>query len=98
MNPRKACIVLGTMMAVGLAAGSAQAADFPTKPIQIVVPFKPGGGSDVSARVFSYHLSKYLPVKVIITYISGARGRMCELEVKRARADGYMVLWQHQNL
>ncbi|MBN2751714.1 MAG: tripartite tricarboxylate transporter substrate binding protein, partial [Rhodospirillaceae bacterium] len=84
--------------AVGLAAGSAQAADFPTKPIQIAVPIKPGGGSAVSAPVFAKHLSKYLPVKVIITNIAGARGRMGELEVKRARADGYMVLWQHQNL
>jgi len=74
------------------------AQDFPTKPIQLVVPFKPGGGSDLSARIFAKHASKYLPQQVIVQNIDGARGRTAELEVKRARPDGYVLLWQHQNL
>jgi len=94
----KASLILGAAMGVCAMVGGAQAADFPDKPVQIIVPFKPGGGSDLAARVFAKHLTKYLPTKVVITNIAGARGRMGELEVKRARPDGYSVLWQHQNL
>ena len=94
----KTSLFLGAVMGVCAMVGGAQAASFPDKPIQIVVTFKPGGGSDLSARVFAKHLAKYLPVKVVITNIDSARGRMGELEVKRARPDGYTVLWQHQNL
>ncbi len=80
-------------------AGMAQAEDqFPTKPLQLVVPFKPGGGSDVSARVFSKYASRYLPEKIIVQNIAGARGRTAELDVKRSDPDGYKLLWQHQNL
>ncbi|SBW02035.1 conserved exported hypothetical protein [uncultured Alphaproteobacteria bacterium] len=90
-------MVFGVALGACALVGPAYAA-FPEKPIQIVVPFKPGGGSDLAARIFAKHLEKYLPVKVIITNIDGARGRMGELEVKRARPDGYELLWQHQNL
>lgn len=97
MHLGKIGMVLGAALGVCTLVGPAQAA-FPEKPIQIVVPFKPGGGSDLAARIFAKHLEKYLPVKVLITNIDGARGRMGELEVKRARPDGYELLWQHQNL
>ena len=98
MGSRKVLAIAGALMCASMVAGATQAADFPTKPIQIIVPFKPGGGSDLSARVFAKYASKYLPEKVVVTNIAGARGRTAELEVKRARPDGYMVLWQHQNL
>ena len=85
-------------VAVSVPFSGLLAETFPSKPIQLVVPFKPGGGSDLSARIFAKYASKYLPQKVIVTNIDGARGRAAELEVKRARPDGYMVLWQHQNI
>ncbi|MBE0531359.1 MAG: tripartite tricarboxylate transporter substrate binding protein [Rhodospirillales bacterium] len=88
-----AIVVAASMPLSGL-----MAEDFPSKPVQLVVPFKPGGGSDISARIFAKYASKYLPQKVVVTNIDGARGRAAELEVKRARPDGYMVLWQHQNI
>jgi tripartite-type tricarboxylate transporter receptor subunit TctC len=71
---------------------------FPTKAIKLVVPYKPGGGSDLSARIFAKHLAKYLPEKVIVANISGAAGRTAEIEVKRSRPDGYTLLWQHQTM
>jgi len=95
---KKTSVIAAALIGATVALGAAQAADFPTKPVQIVVPFRPGGGSDLSARVFAKYASKYLPEKVLVTNIAGARGRTAELEVKRARPDGYQVLWQHQNI
>lgn len=99
MQIGKTIALIGAIAVVASAPLSGlQAADFPTKPIQLVVPFKPGGGSDLSARIFAKYASKYLPEKVIVQNIDGARGRTAELEVKRSRPDGYTLLWQHQNL
>ncbi len=74
-------------------------ANYPNKPIQLVVPYKPGGGSDVAARIFAQCLERTsLPEKVIVKNINGARGKTGEMEVKRSRPDGYTLLWQHQSL
>ena len=98
MGSRRTIAIVGALISALAVTTVVRAADFPTKPIQIIVPFKPGGGSDMSARVFAKYASKYLPERVVVTNIAGARGRAAELEVKRSRPDGYMVLWQHQNL
>lgn len=78
---------------------AAMSAGFPDKPIQLVVPYKPGGGSDVSARIFAQCLERTsLHQRVIVKNIAGARGKTGEMEVKSARPDGYTLLWQHQSL
>ncbi|MCP1200558.1 tripartite tricarboxylate transporter substrate binding protein [Notoacmeibacter sp. MSK16QG-6] len=79
-----------------LAATSALA--FPDKPIELVVPFSPGGGSDVSARVFAQCLEGQIDQKVLIKNIEGARGKIGEVEVRDARPDGYKLLWAHQGM
>lgn len=78
---------------------TAKSAGFPSKPIQLVVPYKPGGGSDVSARIFAQCLERTnLPEKVLVRNINGARGKTGEMYVMHARPDGYTLLWQHQSL
>ncbi len=95
---RKMSVVLLVVLSFFLPV-SAMSADFPSKPIQLVVPYKPGGGSDVSARIFAQCLERTsLPEKVIVKNINGARGKTGEMEVKRSRPDGYTLLWQHQGL
>lgn len=84
-----------TMAALSLAT---PAAAFPDKPIELVVPFSPGGGSDVSARVFATCLESVLPEKVLIKNITGARGKVAEVEVRDSRPDGYKLLWAHQGM
>lgn len=79
-------------------ASPALAEVFPDKALELVVPFAPGGGSDVSARIFSSCLEKQLPVKVLIKNITGARGKIGEVEVRDARPDGYKLLWSHQGM
>lgn len=71
---------------------------FPDKPIELVVPFKPGGGSDVSARVFATCLEKHIDQKVLVKNIEGARGKIGEVEVRDAHPDGYKLLWAHQGM
>ena len=60
-------------MLVGFGSASAQS-KFPSKPVELVVPFKPGGGTDRSARIFAPFLSKELGVPVKIINVAGGGG------------------------
>lgn len=86
------------VLALGLCAFAAPAMAFPNKPIQLVVPFKPGGGSDVSARIFAKCLDGKLPVKVLVQNMPGARGKIAEVNVRDSRPTGYKLLWAHQGM
>lgn len=87
------------LLSLGLVALASPAfAAFPDKALELVVPFASGGGSDVSARIFASCLEKQLPVKVLIKNITGARGKIGEVEVRDARPDGYKLLWSHQGM
>ncbi|WP_417262862.1 tripartite tricarboxylate transporter substrate binding protein [Celeribacter sp.] len=77
---------------------AAPAMAFPDKPIELVVPFSPGGGSDVSARVFAQCIEQQIGEKVLVKNITGARGKIAEVEVRDAHADGYKLLWAHQGM
>ena len=73
-------------------------AEFPDKAIKLVVPYSPGGGSDVSARVVAKHLAKFLPVEVVVTNMTGGSGKVAEAEMMKTKPDGHTLLWQHQIL
>lgn len=73
-------------------------AAFPEKPIRLIVPFGPGGGSDLSARIVAEHMSKHLPQPVVVSNIEGGQGKTGEIEVLRSRPDGYTLVWQHQTM
>lgn len=67
-------------------------ADYPEKPIEIVVPFSAGGGTDVMARIFGSALSTKLDTPVVIKNTAGAGGEIGMTEVATAPADGYKLL------
>jgi tripartite-type tricarboxylate transporter receptor subunit TctC len=81
-------------MALSLAAPAlmAQAADFPSKPIRIVVPFNAGSGSDTGARVYGEILSKELGQPVIVENKPGGSGLLAIQAVKAAPADGHTIM------
>lgn len=85
-------------LASGIAflSGAAQAQDFPTRPVVIVVASSPGGPTDAAARMISDSLAEALGQPVVIENVAGAGGTVAMGRVARAAPDGYTLL-VHQN-
>lgn len=79
-------------VSLSLAALCAQANDFPTKPIHLVVGFAPGGASDIVARLLQPELQKRLGQPIVIDNRPGANGNIANEVVARAEPDGYTLL------
>src|SRR5688500_17549039 len=79
-------------LALGLAAAAAQAQDYPTRPIRMVVPFGPGGASDFIARIIQPKFADALGQQVVIDNRSGADGRIGVEVAARAGNDGHTIL------
>src|SRR5437868_9411691 len=77
---------------LGLAAAGVQAADFPSKPIRVVLGFAPGGASDIVARLLQPELQKRLGQPVVIDNRPGANGNIANEVVARAEPDGHTIL------
>ena len=68
-------------------------AQYPDRPIRIIVPFAPGGGVDALARPFAKELSEILKQNVIVENKPSASGQIGNTEVARAKPDGYTLLF-----
>jgi len=87
--------VLAVALAVAISfamAFSAQAADYPTKPIKIIVPYGPGGDSDLSSRIYANALEKVLGVPVVVINKAGGGGVVATTVVASAKPDGYTLV------
>lgn len=82
------CLAL-VLVCVGLFATSAQA--WPDRPIEIVVGFAPGGGTDITARTLATYLEKELGGSVVIVNKSGASGAIGLSYVARSKPDGHTL-------
>ena len=83
------CCVATVICAV--AAADAQAVDYPTKPVRIIVPYGPGGVGDLTMRLLADQLSKELKQQFVIENRPGAGGIAAMIEALRAPADGYTL-------
>lgn len=75
-----------------LLAGLASAQGYPSKPVRLLVPFPPGGSSDLVARTISPKLGELLGQQIIVDYRGGAGGSIGAAEAARAAPDGYTLL------
>ncbi|MDR1106885.1 MAG: tripartite tricarboxylate transporter substrate binding protein [Treponema sp.] len=93
-----ALLLQGMVLTQSLKAGGMGEASqkaFPSKPIQLVVPLKPGGDTDQNGRIFARYLSEVLGVTVVVVNIDGASGTVGTKNVVDAKPDGYTALFFH---
>ena len=74
------------------AAGWCGAQDFPSQPIRIVIPYAPGGGSDILARPIGVDMTQRLKQPVVVDNRGGAGGNIGAQQVARSAPDGYTLL------
>jgi len=87
---RRAALALGA--ALSLSGPAWAQADWPSKPVKIVVPFAPGGTTDLTARIVAEQLTQVLKQSFIVENKAGAGGNLGAAEVAKAAPDGYTFL------
>lgn len=100
MKPlRRACLRTALALAaaplLSSAPFSAHADAWPQRPIRLLVPYGPGGSSDVVARAVAVEMSRDLGQQVIVENKGGGQGSIATVEAARARPDGYTLILGH---
>jgi tripartite-type tricarboxylate transporter receptor subunit TctC len=89
-----ASLTIVSALAVSLGARSARA-EYPERPITMIVPFAAGGPTDVLARIAAEHMSRTLGRQIVIENVAGAGGTTGTLRAVKAAPDGYTLLMGH---
>ncbi len=89
--------MLSALLVLGLAFMSAPSAraqnDFPSRPIKMIVPFPPGGGIDVTARIAAQAMTAVLGQQIVVQNQGGAGGAIATDQVVKSAPDGYTLLY-----
>ena len=87
-------LTLVLLSTLALAAGGPAAAQdkYPSKPVKIVVPYAPGGGTDITARLFGDQLKNILGQQFVVENKPGAFGILAIEEMARSKPDGYTLM------
>jgi len=91
--PQALLLICSAWILAPYAVPASAQADFPSRPIKMYVPFPPGGGIDVTARIAAEKLSEVLGQQVVILNQGGAGGAIATDAVVRADPDGYTLLY-----
>ena len=86
-------VLAGAML---LLPASARAAEWPERPVRMIIPFAPGAGADIVGRTFAEELAKAVGQPVVVDNKGGAGGLLGTAEGARAPADGYTLLLTSQ--
>jgi tripartite-type tricarboxylate transporter receptor subunit TctC len=90
-----ALLALTSSLTASLSTAQTAAQNYPQKPIRMIVPFTPGGSTDILARSIGQELSKAWGQSVIIENIAGAGGSIGADKAAKSPADGYTLLMGH---
>ena len=82
---------LAAVVLLLIAFGSASGQGWPSRPIKVIVPFAPGGSTDIIARLTADQLGRDLGQPVIVENVGGAAGAIGTMQAQRAPADGYTL-------
>lgn len=85
------CLLAG-LIAASTLPGLAAAQTYPTKPVRLIVPFAPGGTTDLLARVLAEKMGPALGQTVVVENKAGAGGALGAADVAKSPADGYVLL------
>ncbi|WP_422650677.1 Tripartite tricarboxylate transporter substrate binding protein [Cupriavidus sp. H18C1] len=92
LHQRRAVLrALAAMSATAACPALAQGGAYPSRPIELIVPFAAGGGTDVLARAFAEAARKHLPQNLVILNKSGASGAVGWADLVSAKPDGYRL-------
>src|SRR5262249_2224694 len=93
MRTRLAAGLLSLATLLAATAGFAQAQDFPSRPIKMIVPVPAGGGIDLAARLAAQKMSEVLGQQIIVQNQGGGGGSIATDAVAKAEPDGYTLLY-----
>ena len=89
-------LLLAALLAAAVCPGAVLAqADYPARPITLVIPFPPAGSTDVLGRLLAQAMGKALQQTVVVENVGGAGGTIGSAKVARAAADGYTLLFHN---
>lgn len=96
-----ALVTGAAMIGAGLLAAApaaAQATDYPTRPIRLVVGFSPGGPTDIVARLLAQNMGATLGQSIVVENKPGANSNIAANEVAQAKPDGYTLLYNTSSI
>lgn len=91
-SARRTALTLAIALGAAAIAGTALAQGFPNRPVTLVVPFPPGGGSDTGGRVIAEQLARRWGQPVVVENKGGAAGQIGADFVAKSKGDGYTLL------
>ena len=93
-----AALVLLALSGVLTPAAEVLAQAYPTRPVRLLVPFPPGGGSDTVARIVAQKFSDMLGQQILVDNRAGASGNIAGDMAAKAAPDGYTLLFGNSSL